>query len=131
MAEADLRRVAAPTRPAKEPRRRGARTRIALASVGASLTSGGGVAARRGAQRLAIRRRHRSGVGSLRAVSREAADHGDHVTDFHGVAQPAALLQLVRRTHLARPARPGTVFLLDVDVEPDVRIGPVDLRDDA
>src|SRR5690606_18921319 len=48
------------------------------------------------------------------------------------LAPPAAALQAVRRPELDTPVRDfARLLVLDVDVDPDVRIRPVDLRDDA
>src|SRR5262245_42664352 len=53
----------------------------------------GGLAARGGAERLAVGGRHGSRVRPLAAVAREASRHGDHIADLHRVTQPSALLQ--------------------------------------
>src|SRR5262249_58149312 len=71
-------------------------------------------AARRRAERLAIGGRHQARVGAFAAVARQAAHHRHLVADLHRFAQPATLLQLVRRAHLAAPAHGGAVLLLDV-----------------
>src|SRR5207244_4692887 len=89
--------------------------------------------ARVGVERLArasARRgqRHLAGVHPLRAILRHRADDGDLLADRERLTAPAAALQTVRRTHFGAPVRDfAGLRILHVDIEPHVRIRPLDL----
>src|SRR5262245_18718844 len=68
-------------------------------------------------------------VGDGRSILGAAPLDGDDVAGLHRVARPAFPDERVRPTELERPVRGLAGGVLDVDVEPAVRIGPLDLRD--
>ena len=70
-------------------------------------------------------------VGAVRAVLRAVADDRDFGAGLHGVAREAAAQQRVRRRAFDHPRRRRAVVVLDVDVQPGVRIDPLHLRDRA
>ena len=94
-------------------------------------------------QRLAVGRRrahHLAGglardtprIGAVAAIARQPAIHRHHFADLQAVALPAGLLQHVRRTHLEAPVADFLrLGVSDVDVDVDMRIGPLHLGDDA
>src|SRR6202035_1227312 len=91
----------------------------------------------RGVQGLAVAssgrgQRDGSGVHPLDAALRQRARDGDLLTDFQRVTPPAPPLQPVRWAHFEAPVGDFTgVLVFHVDVDPRVRIGPLDLCDDA
>src|SRR2546426_2277566 len=57
------------------------------------------------------------------------AVYRDDIARFHRVACPPCPQEPVRTSHLHGPVRDLASFVLDVDVEPHVRVGPLDFRD--
>jgi hypothetical protein len=93
--------------------------------------------ARRCIQRLArpaARGGQRDGprVHALGSVLRQPAVDGDLFADLERFAAPARALQAMRRTHLGAPVGDlSGLIVLDVDIEPHVRIRPFELGDDS
>src|SRR5688572_6561904 len=93
--------------------------------------------ARRGVQRFARpstggRQRHAARVHALGAVFRQPPLDGDQLAVLQRFTPPALALQAVRGTHLGAPVLDlAGLLVLHVDVEPHMRIGPLDLGDGA
>src|SRR5690606_13384190 len=67
-----------------------------------------------------------------RAVPREEAVDGNGRADLERITPPAAPLQLMGRSELGPPVRDlARLGVANVEVDPDVRIRPLDLRHDA
>src|SRR5436190_21892499 len=82
---------------------------------------------------LDTRRRHNdaASVHLQCAVLCLAAVDFDFIADLQRLAGPALPLKKVRRSHLEAPVLDHALFVLHIDVDPDVGIGPVDLRNKA
>src|SRR5258706_2372129 len=68
------------------------------------------------------------GVGASAAVACATRLDRHHVTNLHGVALPARPNELTGTSHLESPVGHRAVRVLDVHEEPDMGIGPFDLR---
>src|SRR5580765_6363382 len=79
----------------------------------------------------AIRERHRVAGSVERPVLRAKALDDDLIAGLHRRAADAAPLQHAGRAAGEAPVRYGAVRILDVHVEPDVRIAPLDARHGA
>src|SRR5687768_6452131 len=60
------------------------------------------------------------------AIACQRTFHDNFVARLQGVAIPAAASHLMRSTHLEAPVHEIALFVLDVQVDPYVRIGPRD-----
>ena len=75
---------------------------------------------------------YRGGIAPVAAVFRAAAREGDDHAFLHCGDRPAGSLQRVGASHLTAPVHQSAgAFILHVDPEPDVRIGPFHLRDNT
>src|ERR1043165_821634 len=99
--------------------------RMALSSVGS------GILGRCGEDAAAIGKRHLTARGVVRSVARLEPLHLHHVANLHDVAVNTLAHQKRRRSTREPPGDDLVPRILDVDVEPDVRILPLDLFDDA
>src|SRR3990167_6614672 len=80
----------------------------------------------------AVRQDHRPAVDDVRVgLSGGEALHRDRFADLQRVAAPALAPELVRRAAFDGVVDEGAVGLLDVDVEVDVRVLELHLRDRA
>src|SRR5216683_2724208 len=83
-------------------------------------------AGRSGKYFAAVWQHHFSRVGHLRTVLGQRTVHGDAIADLEGRPLPAIPDQNVRAGELQVPIRHLALLILDVDVEPRVRIQPFD-----
>src|SRR5437764_2153551 len=106
----------------------GRRLRATLCRIGAVHRRAG---ARRSQKQLAaVRERHVAAVGAqLRMIARLIAVDDDLGARLQRVLGDAAAEQRVRRPAFDHPLFLGPVGLRDLDVDPRVRIHPLDLRD--
>src|SRR5438874_6600136 len=79
----------------------------------------------------AVRELHHARVAGLRSVFGERAVDRDRVAHLQRVRAPAVARQRVRRTALALPGLHGAVVVLHIEIDPDVRVRPFELRDRA
>ena len=79
----------------------------------------------------AVRERHASARGVVRAVLRAEPFDDDRFAELQLILDDAAAHQLAGRAAGESPGGDGAVSVLHVEVEPDVRVGPLDLLDDA
>jgi len=70
-------------------------------------------------------------VDTVASVFSHSAIDDDFVTKLHCGARPSAILEAVGRAHFKAPIRRSSVSILDIDVEPNVRIRPFYLCDIA
>src|SRR3970282_598706 len=89
------------------------------------------VLGRRGEDLPAVRERDTAARGVVRTVPRSKALDDDHVANLEGVARNATTLQDAGRAAGESPVGDLAAVVLYVDVEPDVGIHPLDLRDHA
>src|SRR5438876_5407304 len=112
-----------PTKPRRRTTERRGNGRLLLVVVGRA-------GSRRPHEQLStVCEDHAAAVSDVRAVLRAIAFDDDLGADGKGALVPPAAQQLVRRAHFDFPADRLSVSVLDVDVQPGVRIDPLDLRD--
>ena len=70
-------------------------------------------------------------VADIAAVFRVIAFDRNDVADLHRVASPAVTHEQVRARELHAPVHDLARIVLDIDVEPGVRVLPLDARDGA
>src|SRR5689334_10525452 len=85
----------------------------------------------RGEHTSSIRKRDRVARSVERSVFRAEALDDDLVARFECGAAHAAALEHTWRAARESPVRDGAVGILHVDVEPDMRVAPLDTRHDA
>src|SRR5579862_3091263 len=90
-----------------------------------------GVFRRSGKYPLAIGQSHAAGAAGIGTVLGKSPLNVNQIALFQGVPGPALPAQGVRRPAFALPMDRLTAGVLDIDVEPDVRIHPIDFRDRA
>src|SRR5436190_1363247 len=80
---------------------------------------------------LSAAQRHEPDVGERGTVSRTKRIHCRGCSDGKEVFRPAASQQLESTRQGQFPGRDRLIWILHVEIEADVRVGPLDLRDDA
>src|SRR5579863_1824341 len=75
--------------------------------------------------------RHGARIGLIGAILGERSFHYDFIADLHRVARPAGPLEPLRRSHFQSPVSYLPCVVFDIDVEVDVWIHPVDLRNNS
>src|SRR6185503_13167238 len=84
-----------------------------------------------GEHAAAVSKGHAPARRIVRSVACAEALDDDHVAFLHGVAADTPALEHARRSGREAPVRHLALLVLHVDVEPAVRVGPLDPRDDA
>src|SRR5437870_1127816 len=89
----------------------------------------GGIASRRTGEDVpAIGKLDEARVAGLRAVLGQHTLDGDLVAGLQGVHTPTVSRQGVGRPTFALPGLHASLLVLHIQVNPDVRIGPLELR---
>src|SRR4051812_13207382 len=83
---------------------------------------------RAGEHAAAVGHRDRAHVAGLRSVFRHEAVDGDRLIDLERITRPAVARERVRRAPFALPRLYRALRVLHVEVDPDVRVAPLDLR---
>src|SRR5437899_5395414 len=84
----------------------------------------------RGAELLPCRgHRHASRIDSIASIFRLGPIDDNFISKLHGGSGPSTILEAMRRSHFESPVGDGSVGVLNIDVEPNVRIRPFHLCD--